>query len=34
MADNFFRPGFTQGVWATGELTKGLSYIGFVGKRS
>ena len=31
MADNFFRPGFTQGVWATGELTKGLSYIGFVG---
>jgi len=31
MADNFFRPGFTQGFWATGELTKGLNYIGFVG---
>jgi TolA-binding protein len=31
MADNFFRPGFTQGVWATGELGKGVSYIGFVG---
>jgi hypothetical protein len=31
MADNFFRPGFTQGVWATGELAKGLNYIGFVG---
>jgi len=31
MADNFFRPGFTQGVWATGEITKGLSYVGFVG---
>jgi hypothetical protein len=31
MADNFFRPGFTQGVWATGELGKGFSYIGFVG---
>ena len=23
MADNFFRPGFTQGVWANGELGKG-----------
>ena len=31
MADNFFRPGFTQGVWATGELGKGLNYIAFVG---
>ena len=31
MADNFFRPGFTQGVWATGELSKGLNYIAFVG---
>ena len=31
MADNFFRPGFTQGVWATGELAKGLNYIAFVG---
>ena len=31
MADNFFRPGFTQGVWANGELGKGLNYIAFVG---
>ncbi|HEY5839383.1 MAG TPA: hypothetical protein VIT19_10145 [Pyrinomonadaceae bacterium] len=31
MADNFFRPGFTQGVWATGEITKGLNYQAFVG---
>lgn len=31
MADNFFRPGFTQGLWATGELSKGLYYQGFVG---
>ena len=31
MADNFFRPGFTQGVWATGELGKGVSYLAFVG---
>ena len=31
MADNFFRPGFTQGVWANGELVKGLSYIAFLG---
>jgi hypothetical protein len=31
MADNFFRPGFTQGVWATGEISKGLSYQAFVG---
>jgi len=31
MADNFFRPGFTQGVWATGELFKGFNYIAFVG---
>ena len=31
MADNFFRPGFTQGVWANGELGKGLSYLAFVG---
>ena len=23
MADNFFRPGFTQGVWANGEPVKG-----------
>jgi hypothetical protein len=31
LADNFFRPGFTQGVWATGELVKGLNYELFVG---
>jgi hypothetical protein len=31
MADNFFRPGFTQGVWATGEPIKGVSYLGFLG---
>jgi hypothetical protein len=31
MADNFFRPGFTQGVWATGEPIKGLNYLVFVG---
>ena len=31
MADNYFRPGFTQGVWANGELAKGLDYLVFVG---
>jgi hypothetical protein len=31
MADNFFRPGFTQGVWANGELGHGLNYLAFVG---
>jgi hypothetical protein len=31
MADNFFRPGFTQGIWANGEPIKGLHYLGFVG---
>jgi hypothetical protein len=31
MADNFFRPGFTQGAWANGELMKGLNYIAFLG---
>ena len=31
MADNFFRPGFTQGVWANGELGKGLNYLAFAG---
>jgi len=31
MADNFFRPGFTQGLWANGNLGKGLNYIAFVG---
>ena len=31
MADNFFRPSFTQGVWANGEIAKNLHYLGFVG---
>jgi hypothetical protein len=31
MADNFFRPGFTQGMWASGEPRKGLNYLAFVG---
>jgi hypothetical protein len=31
MADNFFRPAFTQGAWANGELLKGLNYLAFVG---
>jgi len=31
MADNFFRPGFTQGVWALGQPAKTLNYMAFVG---
>lgn len=31
MADNFFRPGFTQGAWANGELGNGVNYLAFVG---
>jgi len=31
MADNFFRPGFTQGAWANGEFANGLNYLAFVG---
>ncbi len=31
MADNFFRPGFTQGLWASGEPLKGLNYLMMVG---
>jgi len=31
MADNFFRPGFTQGIWANGEPFKGINYLVFVG---
>jgi hypothetical protein len=31
MADNFFRPGFTQGAWATGELGRGVNYLAFIG---
>jgi hypothetical protein len=31
MADEFFRPFFTNSVWASGELTPGLWYLGMVG---
>jgi hypothetical protein len=31
MADNFFRPGFTQGLWASGQPFKGLNYLMMVG---
>jgi hypothetical protein len=31
MADNFFRPGFTQGIWASGDLPDDLHYLAFVG---
>jgi hypothetical protein len=31
LADNFFRPSFTQGVWANGEPLKNLNYLVFVG---
>lgn len=31
LADNFFRPSFTQGIWANGEPVKGLNYLVFVG---
>lgn len=31
MADNFFRPGFTQGLWASGQPVKGLNYLAFLG---
>ena len=31
MADNFFRPGFTQGAWASGEPVKGLNYLVMIG---
>jgi hypothetical protein len=31
MADNFFRPGFTQGIWAKGDLPQNLHYLAFVG---
>jgi hypothetical protein len=30
LADNFFRPGFTQGIWAQGQTEK-LNYVAFVG---
>jgi hypothetical protein len=31
MSTNYFRPGFTQGVWANGEPLPGLNYIAMVG---
>jgi hypothetical protein len=31
MATNYFRPGFTQGVWANGEALPGFNYIAMVG---
>ncbi len=31
LADNFFRPGFTQGIWTTGEPLKGFFHQIFVG---
>jgi hypothetical protein len=31
MEVNYMRPGFTQGVWADGELVPGLKYIAMVG---
>ena len=31
MADEFFRPGFTNGVWATGEVFPRLNYVAMVG---
>ncbi len=31
MALNYMRPGFTQGVWAEGELFPGFSYIAMIG---
>ena len=26
VADEFFRPSYTSGIWATGNITKGLQY--------
>jgi hypothetical protein len=31
LATNYFRPGFTQGVWANGEPLPGLNYIAMAG---
>jgi hypothetical protein len=31
MANNYMRPGFTQGAWANGELFPGFNYIAMVG---
>jgi hypothetical protein len=34
MADEFFRPYFTQGVWANGEVAPGLLYTAMVGNNN
>jgi hypothetical protein len=34
MADEFFRPYFTQGVWANGEVLPGLWYMAMVGNNN
>jgi hypothetical protein len=34
MADEFFRPYFTQGVWANGEVLPGLFYMAMVGNNN
>jgi hypothetical protein len=34
MADEFFRPYFTNGVWANGEVLPGLFYMGMVGNNN
>jgi hypothetical protein len=31
MATNYMRPGFTQGVWANGEIFPGFNYIAMIG---
>jgi hypothetical protein len=31
MADEFFRPFFTNGIWASGEVAPGLWYLGMIG---
>jgi hypothetical protein len=31
MSTNYFRPGFTQGVWANGEVLPGINYIAMIG---
>jgi hypothetical protein len=31
MADEFFRPFFTNGIWASGEAAPGLWYLGMIG---
>jgi hypothetical protein len=31
LSNNYFRPGFTQGVWGQGEIVPGFNYIAMVG---